>query len=158
GVDPEVDDVMSRPPRRLGDRVMDAPMWRTVFSIGTVMAAATLLTIDIYLPGGLIEGHHDLDNARTAGFTVLVLAQIFNALSSRSETTSAFRGLFANRWLWGAIALTFALQLAVVHLPVLNVAFGTAALSGQQWLACLAMASSVLWFGELSKFVRRRMA
>jgi P-type Ca2+ transporter type 2C len=156
GVDPEVDDVMSRPPRHLGDRVMDARMWRGVFVVGIVVAAATLLTIDMYLPGGLIEGNRDLENARTAGFTVLVLAQVFNALNSRSETTSAFHRLFANRWLWGAIALTFVLQIAVVHLPVLSVAFGTAALSGQQWLVCIALASSVLWVGEVRKLILRR--
>ena len=55
-----------------------------------VMAVVTLLTIDLYLPGGLIEGTHDLDNARTAGFTVLVFAQLFNCFNARSETTSAF--------------------------------------------------------------------
>ncbi|CAN7501684.1 cation-translocating P-type ATPase C-terminal domain-containing protein [Pseudomonas sp. LjRoot277] len=50
--------------------------------------------------------------ARTAGFTVLVLAQLFNALSARSESASAFIGLFANRWLWGAIALALVLRIA----------------------------------------------
>ena len=49
------------------------------------MAVVTLLTIDLYLPGGLIEGTHDLDNARTAGFTVLVFAQLFNCFNARSE-------------------------------------------------------------------------
>jgi P-type Ca2+ transporter type 2C len=156
GIDPEVDDVMSRPPRRLTDRVIDARMWRGIFIIGIVVATATLLTIDMYLPGGLIEGSQDLENARTAGFTVLVLAQAFNALNARSETASAIHGLFANRWLWGAIALTFVLQVAVVHLPVLNVGFGTTPLSGAQWLVCIAMASSVLWVGELRKFALRR--
>ena len=79
----------------------------------------------MYLPGGLIEGTHDLDNARTAGFTVLVFAQLFNCFNARSETASAFRALFANPWLWGAIALSALLQVAVVHVGFLNVAFGT---------------------------------
>ncbi|MEI2680023.1 MAG: HAD-IC family P-type ATPase [Burkholderiaceae bacterium] len=35
--------------------------------IGLVMAVVSLLTIDVYLPGGLIEGTHDLTLARTAG-------------------------------------------------------------------------------------------
>ena len=62
---------MSRPPRRPNDRVIDGRMWVGVVAIGAAMAALTLLTIDLYLPGGLIEGSRSLDSARTAGFTVL---------------------------------------------------------------------------------------
>ncbi|KQV92237.1 hypothetical protein ASC91_06485 [Pelomonas sp. Root1237] len=47
------------------------------------------------------------------------------------------------------------LQVAVVHFPPLNLAFGTAPLSPQQWAVCVAMASSVLWVGELRKAVMR---
>ncbi len=155
GLDPETEDVMSRPPRGLRDRVIDRQMWAGVLLIGLVMAVATLVTIDLYLPGGLLEGTQSLDNARTAGFTVLVLAQLFNAISARSETLSAFHRLFANPWLWGAIALSAALQVAVVQFTPLNHAFSTAPLSPQQWLVCTAMASSVLWAGELRKVVLR---
>ena len=112
-------------------------------------------TIDLFAAGGLIAGTHSLTNARTAGFTVLVLAQLFNALNARSETVTAFHRLFANAWLWGAIALSTALQVAVVHLPVLNHAFTTAPLTGHQWLVCVAMASTVLWVSELRKLVLR---
>ena len=153
GVDPEVDDVMSRPPRRLTDRVIDARMWRGALLVGSVVAAATLITIALYLPGGFFAGDRDLENSRTAGFTVLVLAQIFNSLNARSETTTAFHRLFASPWLWAAIAVTFVLQVAVVHLPPLNVAFGTTPLSLDQWLVCIAMASAVLWAGELRKLM-----
>ena len=155
GVDPPNDDVMARKPRRLTDRVVDARMWAGVVSTGIVMAAVTLLTIDLYLPGGLIEGDRDLANARTAGFTVLVLAQLFNCLNARSDRRSAFHGLFTNRWLWGAIFLSLLLQVMVVHVPFLNVAFSTVPLTGGQWLACLAIASLVLWLRELRKLLLR---
>ncbi len=155
GVDPTTDDVMARKPRRMGDRVIDTRMWAWVVQIGLVMAVVTLLTIDICLPGGLIEGTHDLANARTAGFTVLVFAQLFNCFNARSETASAFAHLFVNRWLWGAIAMSVLLQVAVVHLEFLNLAFGTAPLAFDQWLLCIAMASVVLWASELVKLVSR---
>jgi Ca2+-transporting ATPase len=155
GVDPEIDDVMARPPRRLTDRVIDARMWSGVLLIGAVMAAVTLLAIDVYLPGGLIDGDRDVDNARTAGFTVLVLAQLFNSLATRSETTSAFHRMFVNPWLWAAIGVSAMLQVAVVHLPVLNTAFGTTALSPAQWLVCTGLASVVLWTSELRKLALR---
>jgi len=156
GVDPHSEDVMARPPRKSGERAIDGRMWRGVMAIGLVMALATLLTIDLYLPGGLIEGSQSLDQARTAGFTVLVSAQLFNCLNARSETASAFRHMFTNRWLWGAIALSLVLQVAVVHLGPLNLAFGTVPLTLEQWLVCGAMGSTVLWFGEMRKWLLRR--
>jgi P-type Ca2+ transporter type 2C len=157
GVDPETEDVMARPPRKLTDRVIDGQMWASVLEIGAVMAVVTLLTVDIYLPGGLIEGTQNLANARTAGFTVLVLCQLFNCFNARSGTASAFRHLFVNRWLWGAIALSLLLQIAVVHLGFLNTAFGTMPLSWDQWLICIAMGSVVLWFSELRKLLIRTL-
>lgn len=155
GIDPETDDVMTRPPRKPSERAIDASMWRSVIATGFAMALAALLTIDLYLPGGFFDGDRTLDNARTAGFTVLVFAQLFNCFNARSEAASAFHRLFANRWLWLTIAVSALLQVAVVHVGVLNVAFGTVALTPDQWLVCVAMASSVLWFGEVRKLVLR---
>ncbi|MFB0833525.1 cation-translocating P-type ATPase [Arthrobacter halodurans] len=155
GVDPEIDDVMARAPRGAGDRIIDGRMWTGILTIGLVMALATLLTIDVFLPGGLIEGGDSLEVARTAGFTTLVFAQLFNAFNSRSETTSAFRRPFDNAWLWGSVGLAVLLQVAVVHLAPLQVAFGTAALDAAHWAVCVAAASSVLWFDELRKLAQR---
>jgi magnesium-transporting ATPase (P-type) len=133
-------------------------MWAGVIETGAVMAAITLLTIDLYLPGGLIAGAQSLDNARTAGFTVLVLAQLFNCLNARSDRTSAFSRLFTNPWLWGSIALSLVLQVAVVNFAMLNAAFGTVPLSLDQWLVCALMASAVLWISEIRKLLARGMA
>ena len=156
GIDPVTDDVMARKPRPLTERVIDARMWRGILEIGLVVALSALLTMDMYLPGGLIEGQSDLPTARTAGFTVLVFAHLFNCFNARSETTSAFHQLFVNPWLWGALALSAALQVAVVHVPLLNIAFGTTPLSLYQWMVCVAMGSNVLWYSELRKLVLRR--
>ncbi|MBP7132670.1 MAG: cation-translocating P-type ATPase [Aquabacterium sp.] len=155
GMDPPTDDVMARPPRHLSDRVIDLRMWMDVMLNGLVIAVCTLLTLDWHLPGGLIEGDHNLDLARTAAFTVLVFAQLFNAFNARSDTRSAFHQLFVNAWLWGAVGLSALLQVAVVHLPVLHVAFGTVPLSLDQWLFCVAMGSAVLWVSEMKKWAGR---
>lgn len=157
GVDPEVGDVMARSPRRPGERMIDTVMWMRVIFTGVVMGTVTLLTIDMFLPGGLIQGTDSVDVARTAGFTTLVIAQLFNALNARSDATSAFRHLFANHWLWAAIALGAIAQLAVVELPFLQSAFGTASLDMRHVLASFGMASVVLWVEEILKiFVRMR--
>ncbi|BBY04568.1 cation-translocating P-type ATPase [Mycobacterium seoulense] len=154
GVDPHTEDVMGRPPRSASDRVIDGWMWNNIIVIGAAVAAATLVTIRLYSPGGPMPS--SLDTARTAGFTVLVVAQLINCINARSETRSAFHRFFANRWLWAAIGLSALLQVAVVQLPVLNTAFTTTPLSLSQWLVCIAMASTVLWVSEIRKLVLRR--
>ena len=162
GLDPISEDVMARKPRPRSQRVIDLRMGLAVAELGVVMALLSLLSLDLFLPGGLFEpipawvgaGPYSMELARTAAFTVLVLTQLFNCFNARSETASAFSGAFSNHWLWGAVALSAALQVAVVHLPFLNLAFGTVPLSASQWVVCVVLASGVLWFGELRKLGR----
>jgi Ca2+-transporting ATPase len=89
---------------------------------------------------------------------VLVFAQLFNCFNARSEQGSGFRYLFVNPWLWGSIGLALLLQVAVIHVGFLNVAFGTVPLDAEQWLTCAAMASAVLWLGELRKLLTRAIS
>jgi Ca2+-transporting ATPase len=93
--------------------------------------------------------------AQTMAFNTLVLLSLFNIFNARSEEQSAFAGLFSNKWLWGAVALSLLLQLAVIYMPFLQQAFSTVALSAQDWLFCTLMGSSVLWLSELRKWIAR---
>jgi P-type Ca2+ transporter type 2C len=155
GMDPPPDDVMQRPPRRLTDRVIDSDMWVGIVWVGAVMAFVTLLALDLRLPGGMVGGSGTIDEARTMAFTTLVLAQLFNCFNARSDRTSAFRHLFTNRILWGAVALSCLLQVAVVEAPFLNDAFDTTPLGLDEWAICIALASAVLWAAEAKKAVKR---
>jgi calcium-translocating P-type ATPase len=157
GVDPPPDDVMRRRPRGLRDRVIDRDMWIGIVYVGLVMAVVTLAALDLRLDGGPLGGSGDVETARTMAFTTLVLAQLFNCFNARSERTSAFHRLFTNRYLWGAVALSLALQVAVVQAPFLNDAFATTPLSLEDWLVCTALASVVLWAVEAKKLVERRV-
>ena len=155
GIDPADTTVMSRPPRPQGERVITRRMWAGIIFVGFVMAIGTLLVLDAALPGGLIEGTGTLRYAQTMAFTTLVMFQLFNALNAHSDEHSAFEGLFRNSWLWAAIGLSLLLHVAVVYVPFLQEAFATTALSASDWLFCTAVASSVLWLRELSKFITR---
>jgi potassium/sodium efflux P-type ATPase len=155
GVDPPPDDVMARPPRRVTDRVIDKEMWVGILWVGTVMALVTLAALDLRLDGGLLGGSGDIEEARTVAFTTLVLAQLFNCFNARSDRDSAFRHLFSNRWLWGAVALSTVLQVAVVHVGLLNRAFDTVPLDPGDWLLAVGLASLVLFADEAKKLVER---
>jgi P-type Ca2+ transporter type 2C len=155
GVDPPPLDVMQRPPRGYTDRVIDRRMWIGIVFVGFAMAVVTLAALDLRLPGGLLGGSGSIVEARTMAVTTLVLAQLFNVFNARSDRVSAFSHLFTNRLLWGAVALSILLQLAVVHVPFLNDAFDTAPLTVREWLICMGLASIVLWANEAKKLIQR---
>jgi Ca2+-transporting ATPase len=158
GVDPPDDGLMHQRPRPSGERVITRRMWVGILLVGVVMAAGTLYVLDASLPGGMVQGTGTLQFAQTKAFTTLILFQLFNVFNARSDSESAVRGLFSNRWLWAAIALSVALQCVVLYTPFLQRAFSTQPLSGADWLYCAAIASSVLWLREIEKFFYRRQA
>jgi len=155
GADPPDPSLMREPPRPQHEGVLTARMWRGIAFVGVIMAAGTLFVLDASLPGGLVPGSGGLRYAQSMAFTTLMFFQLFNVLNARSDEHSAFPHLFTNAWLWGAIGLSAALQVAVLHLPVLQRAFGTVALTGRDWGFCLGIASSVLWLRELGKLISR---
>jgi Ca2+-transporting ATPase len=157
GLDPPSRTVMQRPPRSASERVITPRMWSGIFFVGVVMAAGTLYVLDASLPGGIVEGSGTLRYAQSKAFTVLILFQLFNVFNARSDRESAFRDLFSNRWLWGGVLLSVALQFVVLYTPFLQQAFSTVSLSAADWLQCVAVASSVLWLREAEKLVYRRV-
>ncbi|MDM7915739.1 MAG: cation-translocating P-type ATPase, partial [Candidatus Eisenbacteria bacterium] len=178
GVDSVYGGLMSAPPRPPGERVITPRMWRGIFLVGAVMAIGTLAVLDAALPGGLLggvlgggagagagaaaargtaaggSGDFGMRYAQTMAFTTLMLFQVWNVFNARSDERSAFRGFFHNRWLWAALAVSVASQVAVVHVPFLQAAFQTAPLRLEDWAVCAAVASSVLWVREIGKALR----
>jgi len=155
GVDPSVENVMDHAPRGLTERVVDRPMLATIAVVGTTTALVGLIALDIELRGGMLGGSGDIETARTMVFTTVVLAQVFNALNSRSARVSAFVHPFANRVLWLSIVVTVALQVAVVHLPPLNNAFETVPLDARRWTICAVLSAVVLLAEEIHKLIVR---
>jgi P-type Ca2+ transporter type 2C len=155
GVDPADPGLMRMPPRPRQEGVITRKMWGGISLVGVVIAAGTLLVLDASLPGGLIEGSGSVRYAQTMAFNTLVFFSLFTIFNARSDERSAFHGMFTNRWLWSAIALSLLLQMAVIYIPFLQQAFSTVSLSLKDWLLCAAVASSVLWLRELSKILIR---
>jgi Ca2+-transporting ATPase len=155
GVDPADDGLMKRLPRPAGQGVITGRMWTEMFFIGAIIAAGALLVIDLSLPGGWIEGSSSVRYAQTMAFTTLVFSSLFTVFVVRTPEQSAFHGFFRNRWLWGTLGLSLALQMAVIYVPFLQKGFSTVSLSLSDWLLCALISSSVLWLSELAKILLR---
>jgi Ca2+-transporting ATPase len=88
---------------------------------------------------------------------VLCLTQLGHVLAIRSEKESLFRiGLFSNKYLLLAVALTFCLQMATVYVPALNQVFKTAPLTLDELLMALVLSSIVFFAVELEKLIKRK--
>lgn len=149
GLDPPSPEIMQHRPFPAGQNIVNRPMLVDIGLVAAAMAAGTLW-IFFY---GVNEGTMEL--RRSLAFTTLILFQLFNALNARSGVASAFRGIFRNRWLWGTIVISLALQLMILDVPVFQKAMSVTVLSVAQWLLCTVVASSVLWVVEVEKLFRR---
>ena len=154
GVDPADEGLMSLPPRPTKEPVITLEMWLGIGFVGLIMAGVTLYALDAGLPGGFIEGSGDLAYAQTMAFNTLMLCQVWNVFNARSDTRSAFVGLFHNKWLWIALAGSVGAQFLVLYTPALQRAFSTVPLSAADWLECVLISSLVLVGREISKVVR----
>jgi len=160
GVDPPRPGLMTRPPRRPGEPVIDRPMWGMIGLVGVVMMVGTLFVLDAYLPGGLVPpivADPSLTHARTAAFTTLVMFQMVNVFNCLSARESLFRvGLLRNRWLLAAVAGSLVLHALVIYWPPLQTAFDATALSAFDWAVSVGVALTVLVAGEAAKWLMRR--
>jgi len=148
--EPAEEDVMKRPPRRTTETIFARGLGAHAIWVGLLMAAIVLSAQAWYIRTGIEEW-------QTMVFTVLCLTQLGHVLAIRSEKQSLFRqGLFSNKYLLGAVVLTFLLQMATVYVPFLNPIFKTAPLSGGELLVTVGLSAVVFVAVEIEKAFRRR--
>ena len=151
-VEPAERDTMRRSPRPPAERLFAHGMGRYVAWWGLAMGL-------IALGAGYISWRAGNPGWQTIVFSTLVFAQMTQALAVRSERDSLFRiGFWSNKALLGAIALTLALQLAVVYVPALQRLFTTMGLSPGDLALSLILSTLVFWGVELEKWLARPRA
>jgi Ca2+-transporting ATPase len=147
--EPAESDVMKRPPRHPQESVFAHGLGLHAIWVGLLMGGVVL-----FIQAWSIRTGHA--HWQTMVFTVLCLTQLGHVLAIRSEKESLFKmGLFSNKYLLGAVLLTFVLQMAVVYLPALNAIFKTEPLSPGELVLALAASSLVFFAVELEKAWRR---
>jgi Ca2+-transporting ATPase len=143
-------DTMKRPPRPPQESIFGRGMARDILWIGLLMGLVSLLA-------GIIPWRAGNPAWQTIIFTTLTLAQLGNALATRSERDSLFKiGLLSNRAMLTSVLLTLALQLGVIYLPLLQRIFRTQGLSAAELLFSLVLSTAVFGGVELFKWMLRR--
>lgn len=145
GVEPAERDVMRQPPRSPTESILGRGMgWR--------IAASGILLGVLSLSVGFWQ--YSIGNAdwQTMVFTTLTFGQMAAVLSLRSESESFFTiGFKRNPFLWGSVALTVLLQLAVTYVPFLQELFGTQPLTMTEMLTCIGLGLIMLLAVEAEK-------
>jgi Ca2+-transporting ATPase len=168
-------DVMDYPPRPKNEPVIHGPMRlgilvQAVAQTGAVLAAFAIglawhLGHSPLAPGSALAAllrydwtGVDVQSAETMAFVTLSLGELLRGFTVRSERLSIFQlGIFSNRYLVGAVALSAAMLLLVVFVPFLQPIFNTHALSLSEWQVVLGLALVPAAAEELTKwFLRRR--
>ncbi len=152
GVDPTDPEIMKRRPRAPDEPVVTRRRGLLMLVQGVFIAACSLGAFALVL---YVE-KEGIERARTAGFIVLSVSQLFHSFNCRSLTESLFKiGPFTNRSLLAATGISFALQMAVVYAPPLQTIFKTEPLGPFDWVLVIVISSLPLWGTEIYKAFRR---
>ena len=149
-LEPEERAIMRRPPRPPNESVFARGMGYQVLWTGVLIGAITM-----FVQAWGLE--HGSPNWQTMAFTALTLCQMYVAFAVRSDRESLFTiGLLSNRYLAGAVVLTFLLQLAVIYVPALNPIFKTQPLTGEELMISMLLPAIVLVAVETEKIAIRK--
>lgn len=153
GVEKGEPDIMNKKPRNPKESIIDRSMLSNI-AFQSIAVGLTSLLAYIW---ALNKYPLDLDNARTITFATLIAAELLRAYSSRSlKYTLAKIGIFTNKAMVRATALSFTLMIAVLYLPFLQDIFYTFSMGLSDWLIVLTFAFIPLVAGEIIKVIKTR--
>nr|XP_028605889.1 calcium-transporting ATPase type 2C member 1 isoform X1 [Podarcis muralis] len=151
GVEPVDKDVIRKPPRNVKDSILTRNLIVKILVSSIIIVCGTLFVFWRELRD---NGITPRDTTMT--FTCFVFFDMFNALSSRSQTKSVFEiGLCSNKMFCYAVLGSIMGQLLVIYFPPLQKVFQTESLSILDLLFLLGLTSSVCIVAEIIKKVER---
>ncbi|XP_013884859.1 calcium-transporting ATPase type 2C member 1 isoform X1 [Austrofundulus limnaeus] len=151
GVEPVDKDVIRKPPRNVKDSIITRSLILKVLVSAVVIVCGTLFVFWRELQDNMITPRDT-----TMTFTCFVFFDMFNALSSRSQTRMVHEmGLCSNRTFCYAVLASIMGQLLVIYFPPLQNVFQTEGLSIFDLLFLVSLTSSVCIVAEVIKKVER---
>jgi Ca2+-transporting ATPase len=152
-MEPSERDIMRRPPRPPHEPVITWTRGLTMILYGCLLAVVGLIAFNsVYR-----QDEANLAQAQTVTFCVMAFAQLFFAISCRSQRFTLLElGFFSNRQLLFALVFSALLQLSVITLPFARPIFEVVSdLSLQKWGIILALAVVPVCLIEAAKLLQR---
>jgi len=152
GVEPVDDDIIRQPPRNTKEPMITRSLIINVLLSSAIIIAGTLWVFITEMGDNVVNPRD-----QTMTFTCFVFFDMFNALSCRSQTKSAFTiGLCRNRPFCLAVCGSVICQMFVIYFPPLQRIFLTEPLYVTDILFLIMLTSSVFIVSEIKKFIERR--
>ena len=155
-VDPAEKNIMNRKAKKNKNIFSKGMIWRIVYQ-GVMIGILTLVAFGV----GCNFNFESLSNpevatrAQTMAFAVLAFSELVHVLNLRSNKESIFKvGLFTNKVLIGAIALSAVLMLVVLTIPGLQSIFEVATLSMNDIWVVIGLTFAPLLIVEVFKLLK----
>jgi Ca2+-transporting ATPase len=151
-LEPKTGDELKQPPRhpRVG-LVFPGLLLRICF-------LSVLMSIGIFLVFNWAQSRISIEETRTIAFCTMVAFEWFRAFNARSDEHTVFKqGFLSNRWLLITISIAIMLQVAVVYVPFLQVAFSTVPIGIDKWGIAVLAGGSLFLIEETRKVLFPRL-
>lgn len=156
GMEEAEPDSMKRKPRDSREGIFAGGLGTNVILQGAIVAIITLAS---YMVGHYIEsGTWEFVNSEdgmTMAFLTLSMTEIFHSFNMRSLRKSVFTLKGHNKFLWGAMLISFLCTTAVIYVPFLSSAFGFAHISLREYGIAILLAATIIPIVEFVKWIQR---
>ncbi|WP_230399682.1 calcium-translocating P-type ATPase, PMCA-type [Novisyntrophococcus fermenticellae] len=158
GMEKGENDIMKREPRNSRDGIFAGGMGFDIAFQGVLVTILTLTSYFIghYVESGVFEIAESADGM-TMAFLTLSMIEIFHSFNMRSRRGSIFTMKSHNKWLWGAMLLSFVLTTAVIEVPFLANAFSFQPIDFHEYLIAMGLAIVIIPIMEITKAIQRSM-
>lgn len=147
GMEEAEEDIMKKAPRSAKEGIFANGMGISLIYQGIIIAALTLASF-------MIGNGYSHITGMTMAFLTMSTCEVFQSLNLRSRTKSIFKLKNQNKYLIGAMLLSFALTLVVIYLPGVNTVFNLTALSAGNFLVAVALSLVIIPFVEIVKLLQ----
>lgn len=128
GLEPAEKDIMRKPPRKKKEGIFSDGLLSTIVFRGALIGLTTLSVFTSF--------YHSTQNlvvARTGALATLVITQLIHVFECKREDVGIFKMNLLNNWkLVAAVAFSAFILMLSIYLPICNLLFQTAPLSGSQ--------------------------
>jgi len=146
--------IMNEKPKNLKESILDSWGKTLILAISIVSAASSLVLFWYFW-----QIYGDIQSGRTIVFTVLTIQELVYIFAYRNLRHSIFGSgnFFANKPLFGTVALGFVQQFAALYVPFLNNILGVVPLHFSDWALVFIVALAILIVVETARYLMRQL-
>lgn len=150
GLEPPEKNIMNDKPRNINDGILSGGIGRIVILRGVIIGIVTIIAQYIGL-----KVSSELGTAMA--FSTILLARIFQTIAARSDYyTSIELGFFSNKYVFGAMGITFIIYLLILLPGVRSILSIPYEFNIEMFFICLGLSILAMIIMEIEKLILRR--